>query len=136
MLAIQTAAIGGQIREVQIIMKSKITIAAAILFFSPFTFACDYPPRAELPNGATATKDSMLAGQKSVKAYMVEMDEYLACIDSGEKEAVAALIDPTDEELATRETAITKKHNAAVDDMELTAAKFNEQVRDYKAQGE
>ena len=117
-------------------MKSKITIVAAILFFSPFTFACDYPPRAELPNGATATKDSMLAGQKSVKAYMVAMDEYLACIDSGEKEAVAALIDPTDDELASRELAITKKHNAAVDDMELTAAKFNEQVRDYKAQDE
>ena len=117
-------------------MKSKIIIAAAILFFSAVTFACDYPARAELPNGASATKEAMLAGQESVKAYMAAMEEYLACIDSGETAAVASLSDPTDAELASRELAITKKHNAAIDDMELTAAKFNEEVRDYKAQSE
>ena len=117
-------------------MKSKITIAVAILFFSSVTFACDYPQRAELPKGSTATKEAMLAGQKSVKAYMAAMEEYLACIDSGETEAVAELSDPTDDELANRELAITKKHNAAVDDMELTAARFNEEVRAYKAQSE
>lgn len=117
-------------------MKLKTTIAATLLFFSPFALACDYPQRAELPNGSTATKESMLAGQKSVKAYMAAMDEYLACIDTGEKEAVAALMNPTDEELASREAAITKKYNAAVEDMELTAARYNEEVRAYKAQGE
>ena len=115
-------------------MKFKITVAAAILFFAPLAFACDYPQRAQLPNGATASKDGMLAGQKSVKTYMATMDEYLACLDQGEKDAVAALIDPTDEELASREAAITKKYNAAVEDMELTAARFNEEVRAYKAQ--
>ena len=117
-------------------MKPKITIAAAILFFSPFAFACDYPQRAELPNGTTATKEAMLAGQKSVKAYMTAMDEYLACIDTDEKDAVAALMAPTDEELASREAAMTKKYNAAIDDMELTAARFNEEVRSYKNQSE
>ena len=117
-------------------MKLNITIAAAILLSSPFAFACDYPQRAELPIGATASKESMLAGQNSVKAYMAAMEEYLACIDSGEKEAVAALANPSDEELASREVAITKKYNAAVEEMELTAAKFNEEVRAYKAQGE
>ena len=117
-------------------MKLKITIAAAILFFSPFAFACDYPPRAELPNGTTATKEAMLAGQKSVKAFMTAMDEYLACIETDEKDAVATLMSPTDDELASREAAITKKHNAAVDEMELTAARFNEEVRAYKSQSE
>lgn len=116
-------------------MKLKFAIAATILFFSPFAFACDYPQRAELPNGSTATKESMLAGQKSVKRYMAEMEEYLACIDQAEKDAVIALMDPTDDELASREAAITKKYNAAVEEMELTAARFNEQVRAYKEQG-
>ena len=117
-------------------MKLTITIAAAILLSSPFAFACDYPRRAELPIGATATKESMLAGQKSVKAYMAAMEEYLVCIDGGEKEAVAALTNPSDEELSSREVAITKKYNAAVEQMELTAARFNEEVRAYKAQGD
>ncbi len=117
-------------------MNSKITIAATILFFSPFAFACDYPKRAELPNGPTASKESMLAGQKSVKGYMAAMEEYLTCIDQAEKDAVIALMNPTDDELASRESAMTKKYNAAVEEMELTAARFNEEVRAYKSQDE
>lgn len=111
-------------------------LAAAILFASPLALACDYPPRAVLPDGITASKEDMLAGQKSVKAFMASMEEYLACIDIEEKAAVAALVDPEDSELASRKAAIDKKYNAAVDDMELVAARFNEQVRAYKAQGQ
>ena len=44
-------------------------------------------------------------------------------------------MDPSDDELASREAAITKKYNAAVEDMELKGARFNEQVRAYKDQG-
>ena len=116
-------------------MKTILTIAVAMLFLSPLAFACNYPARAELPNGATASKDDMLTGQRSVKAYMSAMEEYLACIDQEEKDSVAALIDAGEDELATRETAITKKYNAAVEAMELIAAKFNDEVRDYKDQG-
>ena len=115
-------------------MKSKLLIAAAMLFMSPLAFACNYPARAELPVGAAASKDDMLAGQRSVKTYMATMEEYLACIDEEEKDAVAALIDASENELASREAAITKKYNAAVEEMELTAAKFNDEVRAYKDQ--
>ncbi len=118
------------------IMKSMSAIAAAILFASPLAFACDYPPRADLPDGPSASKDDMLAGQKSVKDFMASMEEYLVCIEKEEEEAVAALIEPGDEALAKREAAIIKKYNAAVEDMELIAAKFNEQVRAYKAQAQ
>ncbi len=77
----------------------------------------------------------MRAGQKSVKAFMASMEEYLVCIEEEKEEAVAVLADPGDEELASREAAFNKKYNAAVEDMELIAARFNEQVRVYKAQG-
>lgn len=117
-------------------MKIHIAIATALLVASPLTLACDYPSRADLPNGASASKDEMLAGQRSIKAYMAAMDVYLACIDQEEKDAVAALIDPGDDEVASREAAMTKKYNAAVEEMELTAARFNEEVRAYKEQGE
>ena len=118
------------------IMKLMSAIAAAILFASPLAFACDYPPRADLPDGISASTDDMLAGQKSVKAFMASMEEYLVCIEKEEKEAVAALIEPGDEELASRKSAVDKKYNAAVEDMELIAARFNEQVRAYKAQNQ
>ena len=116
-------------------IKSRITITAAILFLANAAYACDYPRRANLPNGSTASKDEMLAGQSSVKAYMASMEEYLACIDTEEKASVAALVDPSDDDLAQREAAIAKKHNAAVEEMELVAAQFNSEVQAYKAQG-
>ena len=112
------------------------SIAVALLLASSIAFACDYPPRADIPNGATATKEDMLNGQKSVKAYMSAMDEYLACLEAEEKETVAGMPEISDEERANREAALTKKHNAAVDDMELVAARFNEAVRAYKAASE
>ena len=113
---------------------SRIAIASALVFFATSAFACDYPKRAKLPIGAIATSEEMLAGQNSVKAYMAAMDGYLACIDTEEKDAVATLVDPSDDELARRDAAITKKYNAAVEEMEIHAARFNEEVRAYKAQ--
>jgi len=111
-------------------MKSKISIAAAILFFAPVAFACDYPKRAKIPDGATASTEQMLAGQKSVKEYMATMEEYLVCIDKDVKESSDGT---SDEELARRKATTDKKYNAAVDEMEILAAQFNEEVRAYKA---
>lgn len=109
--------------------------AVALLVFSPAALACDYPERATIPNGDTATKDDMLAGQRSVKAYMAAMDEYLACIEREESETVASMPELSEEDRAARSAALTKKHNAAVEEMEIIAARFNEAVRAYKARG-
>ena len=113
-----------------------VSLIAALVAISPAALGCDYPQRASIPNGATASKEEMLEGQRAMKAYMAAMDEYLACIDREEKETLATMTDITDEERLNREAALTKKHNAAVEEMELLAARFNEAVRDYKAQSE
>lgn len=115
-------------------MKSKISLAVMMLLLSPLALACDYPERPKSPNGASASKEQMLDGQRAIKDYMSAMEAYLACIDQEEQDAVAALEDPSDDELKSREAAITKKYNAAVQEMELTAAKFNDEVRAYKEQ--
>lgn len=112
------------------------SIALALITAAPLAIACDYPTRADIPNGMTANKDDMISGQRSVKAYMSAMEEYLACIDQEENLTVAGMPELSEEEKAARDAALTKKHNAAVEDMELTAARFNEQVRAYKAQSE
>ncbi|MEO1202755.1 MAG: hypothetical protein AAFX10_08615 [Pseudomonadota bacterium] len=93
--------------------------------------ACEYPDRADLPNGATATEEEMIAGQRSIKKFMADMDAYLACI---EKETEGADVEGEDPEIAAQRQAIAvKRHNAAVDELEQVAAAFNEQVRAFKA---
>lgn len=114
----------------------RITTAVSLLILSPFALACEYPSRVDVPDGATASRDDMLESQQAVKDYMSAMEEYLACIEQEEKDTVATMPDITEEELAKRGATLAKKHNAAVEEMEIVAARFNEAVRDYKAQGE
>ena len=116
--------------------KFKLAVISILLFAAPAAFACDYPQRVTVPNGDTATKDEMIAGQKSVKAYVAAMEEYLTCIASDEEIAIAQLEDPAEGVLQQREQMLAKRHNAAVEDMELVAAEFNNAVRAYKANAE
>lgn len=109
---------------------------AALLFAGPLAFACDYPKRAEIPNGSTASKDEMIDGQRAVKDYMATMEAYLACIEKEENDTLAAMSDMPEDDRTSRRAAMTKKYNAAVQEMELVAARFNEEVRAYKATGE
>jgi hypothetical protein len=107
-------------------------ITVNLLLGAPIAFACDYPHRASIVDGATATKDEMIASQRSVKEYMAAIDEYLACIEAEEADAAAKLDNPAPSELQQREDVLSKKYNAAVEEMEIIAAGFNEQVRTYK----
>lgn len=109
---------------------------ASFVFSTPLALACDYPQRVDIPNGATATKDEMITGQRAVKDYMASMDEYLACIEQEEKDTLNTMTEISEEERTVRAEALIKKHNAAVEEMELVAARFNEEVRAYKAKGD
>ncbi len=117
---------------------SMIRVAAAFVFLSLSlpAFACEYPVSADIPNGSTATRDEMLAGQQAVKDYIAAMEEYLACIEEEEQTTLETLPDLSDEDRVNRERALTMKHNAAVEEMELVAARFNEEVRIYREQSE
>lgn len=110
---------------------SQTIILSALLLAAPLTFACDYPQRASVPDGATATKEEMINGQRDVKSYMAAMEEYLSCIEAAEQETVAG--NELDEDARQQRIAMfNKKYNAAVDEMNLVAAEFNIQVRAYK----
>jgi len=111
----------------------KTALSVAMLFIAQGAFACDYPQRVDMPNGATATKDEMIAGQKGVKKYMATMDSYLVCIEAEEAQAVIELGDIDEETSRQREEMFNKKYNAAVEEMNLVAEEFNIQVRAYKA---
>lgn len=110
----------------------KTAISIAMIFAAQGAIACDYPQRIDVPNGATATKDDMIAGQKGVKTYMASMEEYLACIEADEAQAVLGLGNVNEDTKRQREDMFNKKYNAAVEEMNLVAEEFNVQVRAYK----
>lgn len=88
--------------------------------------ACEAPAPVPLPDGATATREQMLAAQAQVRAYQAGMTEFLACVDS-ELEAEG--------EQAPDEfkSLMVSRHNAAVAEMEGVADAFNVQLRAFRA---
>jgi hypothetical protein len=93
----------------------KIALGISLLFAGQATFACDYPDRVLVPNGNTATKDEMVAGQRGVKAYVAAMEVYLECIVEEEKTARDSMGDLEADVEQEREDLLNKKYNAAVD---------------------
>ena len=114
-------------------MMTKTIASVALILLTQSAIACDYPQRANVPDGATASKDEMIAGQRGVKSYMAAMEEYLTCIESEEDQAVDALGEVDEDSKRQREELFNKKYNAAVEEMNLVAEEFNIQVRAYKA---
>jgi len=111
--------------------KTKFAMGGLILLASPLVFACDYPNRPAIPDGNTATKDELLAAKADVGTYLTGVDDYLSCVETSEKEAVAELkiTDPAD--LKRRDKLISKKFDAANDEKALVGEEFNQQVRAY-----
>ena len=115
---------------------NKFTLSFALfLFTTPLAWACDYPQRVGVPDGATATKEQMIDGQRSIKDYLTAMEAYLACIEAAEQETVANLNETDEAAKQQRIGMFNKKYNAAVEEMNLVAEEFNVQVRTYKSRG-
>jgi hypothetical protein len=64
------------------------------------------------PDPSTATEQDILAAQQTVKQYLTEMESVLKCVDSAHND---------------------NAHNAAIDDMQKTATKFNTVLRAYRS---
>lgn len=111
----------------------KLLSGILLIFGIQSAFACDYPERVSIPNGTTATKEEMLEGQRGVKTYVATMEAYLECIVDEEKQARAAIEELSADEEQQREDMLNKKYNAAVEEMERTAAQFNVEVQAYRA---
>jgi hypothetical protein len=107
-----------------------ITTFAFIMMAANFAVAeCSRPTAPELPDGAVSDLETMVAGQKAVKAYVAETEAFLDCLTA---EGEAAVEEETPEEQLAR----IERHNSAVDEMEAVAEAFNEEIREYKAQGQ
>lgn len=113
-----------------------IMFAASAFLAAQTASGCEYPSRTDIPNGNTATKEEMIAGQKDVKQYVTDMETYLDCLLEEERMARSEMEDLSAEDEQLRDDLLNKKYNAAVDEMENVAAQFNEQVQAYKVREE
>jgi hypothetical protein len=117
-------------------MKCLLPLAAIAALSAGTAFAdCPYPAAPDkLPDGATATMQDMLAGQKAVADYNKAVNDYVACIDKEVDAAIAKAGDQIKpEQKADMQRVETQKHNAAIDKLQSIADRFNEQVKVYKA---
>jgi hypothetical protein len=100
--------------------------------------ACVYPQAPQsLPNGSMATKEQMLAAQAAVKEYSrVVQEVYLPCLEQ-EKLASIASLDQADPQFESQKTAIdtlqAKKHNAALDELQAVADRWNQERKAFTA---
>ena len=94
---------------------------------------CIYPRAPEhIPDGKTATYDEMVTAQQAVKQFNEDVTAYNVCLDmemasleqSGQFDANRLM------ELRAMQA---KKNNAAVDEVQTVADRFNEQLRIFKA---
>jgi hypothetical protein len=109
-------------------------VALGTLAFAPASFAaCTYPHApTQTPDGATATKDEMIAGQQAVKQYIADMNAYIKCIDDENPPApTAGMSAAQKKEQDARERVRVQKHNAAVSDEDAVADRFNTQLHIY-----
>ena len=107
------------------------------LAVGPAYAACTYPsPPDKLPDGATATRDEMLAGKKKVTEFDAAISEYNTCLQK-EADAAVAKVAADDKDKASKTADIQKmadqKHNAAVEADEQIASRFNEQLKAFNA---
>ena len=110
-------------------------LALGLLMAAAANAECTYPKEpANTPDGATATQDQMVEGMKAVKEYNNQVTTYLSCLDEEMNARVeAAGPDAPADQIEQIKAIHTKRHNAAVDALEQQAARFNEQVKVFKA---
>ena len=90
---------------------------------------CAFPKApASIPDGKTASEAEMVAAMNAFKAYNEEVTAFGACLEEETKSKAAGTA-----QLMQLKTMQTKKHNAAIDELQAKAKLFNEQVKVYKA---
>jgi hypothetical protein len=105
---------------------------------APVHADCPYPAApTKIPDGASATLEDMIAGQKAVNEYQKAINDYTSCIDKDLDDKIAKAGDKLKpEQKADMQKVEAQKHNAAVDQLQSIADRFNEQVKVFKARSD
>jgi hypothetical protein len=113
---------------------SHSAVLAVLLAGGEAYAACTYPTEpTDIPDGNTATLEQMVAAQKSVKEFDAAIGAYTACLKLEHEAALAKSPDLSEGKKKELDRMLQQKHDAAIAADEALAARFNEQVRAYKA---
>jgi outer membrane protease len=116
-------------------MKARLIAIAAVLAIAaaaPASAECIYPKAPDsAPNGTTATEAEMIAGMTAFKKYDAEVNAYLSCLDMEANTRISEAGDNA-EQVKQIKVMSSKKHNAAIDELQVRADEFNSQLRAYK----
>ena len=82
--------------------------------------------------GGAATAAAVVAGKKAVDQFNNDINAYNACLDL-EMETLEQSGQYDENRLAELRAMQAKKNNAAVDEVQALADRFNEQLRIFKA---
>ena len=99
-----------------------LALTASALFALPAWSGCTLPPPpSKVPDGASATEQEMIVAMQTLKRYNTDVNNFVKCLE----------FEATQNRLSRNDQA--RQHNAAIDGLQSVAAKFNEQVRLFKA---
>ena len=113
---------------------TRLTLAVlALLAAGSAQATCIYPRApANVPDGKSATEAEMAAAHKLVQQFNEDINSYNSCLDL---EMVTLQKSGSYDENRLNELRAmqAKKNNAAVDEVQALADRFNEQLRIFKA---
>ena len=99
-----------------------IALLATAGFALPAWAGCTLPPApTKVPNGVQATEPEMIAAMQTLKRYNSDVNNYVKCLE----------FEANQNRLSRDEQA--RKHNGAIEGLQIIAGKFNEQVRLFKS---
>ena len=119
-------------------MKALLALSALAVLAGPVYADCLYPPPpSNIPDGNTATMKEMMDAKQAVTQYNHDVNAYVSCIKLEHETAVTNAGDKiTPEQKAEMDKMVVQKNNAAVDQLQSVADRFNEQVRIFKAKSD
>ena len=96
--------------------------------------ACDYPVApGKFPDGNVASRDEIKAAKDQVVKYDADMNAYLVCLRSEYDAKLAAQADVTPAQKSEMEKMHAQKEDAALAEVQDVVARFNEQLKAWKA---
>jgi hypothetical protein len=115
-----------------------ITLVFALGAAAHAQATCTYPRAPDAPpDGATATKDQMIAAKHDFDRYNGEMNSYLDCLklemDAATPKDPKKLTPDEKKKADDQQKVLVQKNNAAVDELQAVVGRFNEQLKLYKA---
>jgi urease alpha subunit len=121
----------------QRILFSILAVVCAVLVAGDALADCAFPqPPASIPNGASATREEMVAAAAAFRTYNESVTAYQACLEKDTADRTASASGATAaEEIRQLKTMQRRKHNESQKTLEEKVSEFNEQLKIFKARG-